>query len=72
MFSFYRIFKVKPSSGILKGEFQLIVIEMTPKEAKVYSRVLNYQLISTAAVHSKVSSIAPAFNDRGLFLYCIK
>lgn len=50
-----RIFKIKPSCGILKGEFQLVVIQMTPKEAKAYDCMLNCQLVSAASVHSKVS-----------------
>lgn len=57
MYYFYRIFKTKPTNGILKNEFQLVVIQMIPKAAKVYNHVLEYQLNSTAAINSKVRSV---------------
>lgn len=53
-----RIFKIKPASGVLpNSEFQLVVIKMTPREAKVYDHLVKFQLNSTGAVNSKVSRV---------------
>lgn len=49
-----RTFKAKPANGILKHEFQLVVIQMIPEEAKVYEHVMKYQLSSTGATYLKV------------------
>ncbi len=54
---FYRIFKLKPTNGILKNEFQLVVIQMVPKDARIYNQIVKYQLNSTASVYAKVINV---------------
>ena len=56
VFSFDRTFKLKPTHGILK-DFQLVVFEMIPRDAKLYSSIIKCQLNSTASVNFKVKTI---------------
>lgn len=53
---FYRTFKLKPTHGILK-DFQLVVFEMIPRDAKLYNSIIKYQLNSTASVYFKVEVV---------------
>ena len=69
---FCRVFIAKPSNGILKNDFQLILIQMIPREAKVYDHVVKCQLNSTGVSYLKVLLVALFSLDINNYFVCLE